>query len=92
MKKTRVLLGEDTRMSRGGIAAMISGADDMKVVASFAGDDDPLVQVRRLKPHVVLLDLGLRSQNDLHVLSALTKGFPDIKVISLPVERFRREP
>jgi len=83
MKKTRVLLSEDTRMSREGIAAMVSGADDMKVVALSAGDDDTLLQVRRLKPHVVLLDLGLRSQNDLHVLSVLTKGFPDIKVIGM---------
>jgi DNA-binding NarL/FixJ family response regulator len=83
MKTIRILLVEDNRILREGITATVNGEADMRVVASSAGHDDTLLQVRKLKPHVVLLDLGLRSQNGMRVVAALTKGFPEIKVIGM---------
>jgi DNA-binding NarL/FixJ family response regulator len=83
MKTIRILLVEDNRILREGIAAMVNDADDMRIVASSAGHDDTILQVRKLKPHVVLLDLGLRSQNGMRVVSALSKGFPEVKIIGM---------
>jgi DNA-binding NarL/FixJ family response regulator len=42
-----------------------------------------LLQVRKPRPHVVLLDLDLRNQNGMHVVGTLTKAFPEIKVIGM---------
>ena len=83
MKKIRILLVEDNRILREGIAAMLNEEADMRVVASSGGHDGTLLQARKLRPHVVLLDLGLRNQNGLRIVAALTRGFPETKVIGM---------
>ena len=40
-----------------------------------------LVKIKELKPNIVLLDLGLRSQNSLHVVEIVKKDFPVAKII-----------
>jgi DNA-binding NarL/FixJ family response regulator len=73
MKKIRIRLVEDNRILREGIAATIDGETDMRFVASSGGHDRTLLQVRKLRPDVVLLDVGLRNQNGMRVVKALTK-------------------
>ena len=83
MKTIRIFLVEDNRILREGIAAMIDGEADMRVVAASGGNGGTMLLVRKLKPRVVLLDLGLRSQNGMRVVSSLSKEFPDIKIIGM---------
>jgi DNA-binding NarL/FixJ family response regulator len=83
MKVIRILLVEDNRILREGIAAMVNGVADMRIVSSSSGHEDTVGHVRKLKPHVVLLDLGLRSQNGMHVVKTLTRTFPGVKVIGM---------
>lgn len=83
MKTIRIFLIEDNRILREGIANMLNGEADMSVVASSGGSNGTLLEVRKLRPHVVLLDLSLRNQNDIHVMASLTKEVPGIKVIGM---------
>ena len=83
MKTIRVLLNEDNRIPRDGIAAMITGAPDMTLVSASGGNGDTLLQVRKLRPHVVLLDFGLRNQNGMQVVSTLTRKCAGVKVIGM---------
>jgi DNA-binding NarL/FixJ family response regulator len=83
MKTIRILLIQDHRILREGIAAMIDGEADMTVVGASGGNDDTLLQVRTLSPHVVLLDLGLRNHNGMRTTAVLTKEFPEINVIGM---------
>ena len=83
MKTIRILLVEDNRILREGIANMLNGETDMSVVASSGGNDDTLLQVQKLSPHVVLLDLGLRNKNGMRIVASLTKDFPEIRVIGM---------
>jgi two-component system NarL family response regulator len=83
MKTIRILLVEDNRILREGIAAMLNGEKDMTVMPSSGGDGGTLAEVRKVKPHVVLLDLGLRNQNGLHVVNSVSKEFPGVKVIGM---------
>ncbi len=39
------------------------------------------MKIKQLKPNVVLLDLGLRSLNSLHVVEVVKKDFPFAKII-----------
>lgn len=64
MSKIRVLLIEDNRILREGICAMLNDQPDIRTVAT-SGNVDALEEARKLKPQVVLLDLGLGSQNSL---------------------------
>jgi DNA-binding NarL/FixJ family response regulator len=82
-RKIKILLVEDNRILRDGIKAVINSQDDLKVVAATAGNHDTLDQAQALKPHIVLIDLGLRSANGLNVVGSLTKDLPNVKVIGM---------
>ena len=83
MKKLRILLIEDNRILRDGIKAMLNKQADLRVVAATGGNHDTLLQVRTSKPHVVLIDLGLRNENGVQVVTILTKELPQVKVIGM---------
>jgi DNA-binding NarL/FixJ family response regulator len=81
MNKIRLLLIEDNRLLRDGIAAMLRGNRDIKVVAASGNGENSILKIHELKPNIILLDLGLRSQNSLHVVEIVKKEFPQAKVI-----------
>ena len=83
MRKTEILLVEDNRILRDGIKAIINKQADLKIVAVSGGNRDTLPQALRVKPHVVLMDLGLRNENGLRVVAALIKELPHTKVIGM---------
>lgn len=80
MARIRVLLIEDNRLLREGITAMLNEQPDIRTVAS-TGNGDALEQARRLKPQVVLLDTGLKSQSSLRVVETIKARFPDTQII-----------
>ena len=81
MKKIRLLLIEDNRLLRDGILAILKPHKDIVIFAASGDGKNTLVKIKQLKPNVVLLDLGLRSQNSLHVVEIVKKDFPEAKVI-----------
>ena len=80
MPKIKVLLIEDNRLLREGIAKMLSAEADMKVVSS-SGNGDAYEKARAFVPEVVLLDLGLKNQNSLTVVASIRKQFPETHVV-----------
>lgn len=80
MTRIRVLLIEDNRLLREGIAAMLNDQPDIRAVAA-TGNGDALEQAQKLKPQVVLLDLGLRSQNSLRIVESIKARFPKTEVV-----------
>ena len=83
MKRIKILLIEDNRILRDGIKALINAQADLNVVAASGGSHDTLMRARMTKPQVVLMDLGLRNENGLDVVAALTKELPQTKVIGM---------
>jgi DNA-binding NarL/FixJ family response regulator len=83
VRKTRILLVEDNQVLRNGIKALIDAQPDLKVVGALGGNHDTLLQVRTAKPHVVLIDLGLRNESGLKLVSMVTKEMPQVKVIGM---------
>ena len=81
--KIRVLLIEDNRILREGISAMINKQRDVKIVAISDGRENTLMKARTAKPHVVLMDLSLESQNSLDIVQSVKKEFPQIKIIGM---------
>ena len=62
---------------------MINKQVDIIVAAVSDGRDDTLAKARASKPHVVLMDLGLDSQNSLTIVKSVKKEFPGIKIIGM---------
>ena len=86
MARTRVLLIEDNRLLREGIAAMLDGHGDFEVVA--VSDDGDAVQALKesgKSPDVVLLDLGLEKANSLHLMAHLREELPETRVIAMDI-------
>src|SRR4030066_1563419 len=81
MKKIQILLIEDNRLLRDGISAMIKKQPDMQVVATIGNGENILALIGKLKPSIVLLDLGIRSQNSLDVVKLVKKNFQETKII-----------
>ena len=81
MKKIRLLLIEDNRLLRDGILSILKPYKDILIVAASGDGKNTLVKIKQLKPNVVLLDLGLRSQNSLRVVEIVKKDFPLAKII-----------
>jgi len=81
MKKIRLLLIEDNRMLRDGIHSILKTHKDISIIAASGDGKHTLLKIKELKPNVILLDLGLRSQNSLHVVEIVKKDFPAAKII-----------
>jgi DNA-binding NarL/FixJ family response regulator len=83
LKKIKILLIEDNRLLRQGIKTLINAQPDLRIAAASEGNHDTLLQARNLKAQVVLLDLGLRSENGLQLVKTLTKELPQTRIIGM---------
>ena len=83
MKKIRLVLIEDNPILRDGILSILKPHKDILVIATLGDSKKTLLKIHQLKPNVVMLDLGLRSQNSLHVVEIVKNELPDIKIIIL---------
>jgi DNA-binding NarL/FixJ family response regulator len=90
MDRIRILLIEDNRLLREGLTVMLKEQPDFKVVAS-PGNSDAATQAKKLKPAVIVLDLGLRSQHSLRLLGQLRRNAPGAKVIGMDLVPVQEE-
>lgn len=72
---------EDNRLLREGINAMLKKEPGINVIAAFSDRDFTTGNITDLKPHVILLDLGLANKNSLELVKSLKENYPDLKVI-----------
>src|ERR1035437_2681870 len=63
MKKIRLLLIEDNRLLRDGIFSVLKAYKNIVIIATSGDGKNTLLKIKQLKPNIILLDLGLRSQN-----------------------------
>src|ERR1035437_8810898 len=81
MKKISILVIEDNRLLRDGIAAIIKKQPDMHVDATFGNGENIVLMLDKHRPNLVLLDLGLRNQNSLQIVKLSKNHFPKVKII-----------
>ena len=81
MKKIKILLIEDNRLLREGISSLLKKQPDMNVVTTVGNGENILTHIGKLKSNIVLLDLGLRSQNSLSIVMSIKKNFQETKII-----------
>ena len=83
MAKNRILVIEDNRVLRDGLTVMLNGQADMHVVAAIGSGNNVLLKASQTKPHVILLDVGLKNFNELSVVESVRKNLPEVKVIGM---------
>lgn len=83
MKKIRILLIEDNRLLREGLAVLVKKQQDMSIVETAGNGENIISIIQKHKPDIVLLDLGLRNRNSLRLVKLVKKSFPDVKIIMM---------
>lgn len=81
MNRIKLLLIEDNRLLREGLTVMLKKQQDMNVVETVGNGENIMAIMRKYKPEILLLDLGLRSRNSLHLVKLVKKNFPGAKVV-----------
>jgi two-component system, NarL family, nitrate/nitrite response regulator NarL len=79
--KILVLVIEDNRLLRDGLAALLEAQPDFKVVAAAEGANVGLLRLHETKPHVVLVDATLENHDSRRVVESVRKTAPEARVI-----------
>ena len=80
----RVLLADDHALFRAGIASLLR-AWGMDVVGQAADGVEAIELTRRLRPELVLMDVGMSPCNGLEATRVIKTELPDVKVIIVTV-------
>ncbi len=83
MQPIRILLVDDHRIVREGLASMLGTQPDMCVVGEAGTGNEAIDQIVRLRPDIVLLDLEMPDLDGVSVLERVRADFPDVRVIIL---------
>jgi DNA-binding NarL/FixJ family response regulator len=76
-----IVLIDDNRLLREGLAALIHSQPGFKVLTASADVDEALQKAREAKPHVVLLDFGLEDHDSLALTASVHAEVPTARVI-----------
>ena len=79
----RVLLAEDQTMVRGALAALLTLAGDIEVVAEAARGDEVVPRALESQPDVALLDIEMPGGDGLSAAAALHERLPGCRVLIL---------
>ena len=81
VKPISLVLIDDNRLLREGLAALIHKQPGFKVLAASADVNEALEKVRVAKPDVVLLDFGLEDHDSLSLTATVHAEVPEARVI-----------
>jgi DNA-binding NarL/FixJ family response regulator len=79
----RILVVDDHPLLREGIAALINGQTDMKLVAEASNGQEALAQYRLHRPDVTLMDLQMPTMSGIETIIAIRAESPDASIIVL---------
>ena len=80
-----VLIVDDHPLFRRGVAQLLAMDPDIQVVGEAADQAGALTMVRAHEPDLILLDLNLKSESGIDILSALKDEDPARRVVMLTV-------
>ena len=80
---TEVLLVDDHKIMRDGIKAILSRAEEFRVVGEAENGSDALQFVKRLRPSLVLMDIGLPGLNGVETTQEILRFHSDCKIVIL---------
>jgi DNA-binding NarL/FixJ family response regulator len=84
-KTLRVVLIEDVRDVRDGLAALISGTAGYKCVAAYGMMETALAHIKQDQPDIILTDLGLPGISGVEGIGRLRQIFPTTPIIALTI-------
>jgi DNA-binding NarL/FixJ family response regulator len=84
--RIRVLVADDHAIVREGVHQLLAQQPDIEVVGEAADGAQALAMARRLKPDLVLMDIGMPGMNGLEATRALKAERPQTNVLVLTMQ------
>jgi DNA-binding NarL/FixJ family response regulator len=82
-KPIKVLIVDDHRLFREGLITLLKDTEDIEVVGDAQNGKDAMIQVRELKPDVILMDLEMPEMNGVEAIRLISHKFPHVKILVL---------
>lgn len=82
---TRVAIVEDQKGVSSSLAQLINREPGLSVVGTFPDGETALIQIPRLMPDVVMMDIGLPGMSGIECVAALKSAMPSLQIIMLTV-------
>lgn len=79
----RILCVDDHHLLREGIAAVVEGQSDLKLVGEATNGREAIESFRRYRPDVTLMDLRMPDMNGIEAIGAIRAEFPTARIIVL---------
>ena len=78
-----VLLVDDHKIMRDGIKAILKHSEEFRVIGEAEDGSDAVQMCRRLKPSIVLMDIGLPGLNGIEATTEILRHCPETRVVIL---------
>jgi len=82
-RKLRILLADDYALIRAGIKSFLAGESRFEVVGEVDNGEEAVTEAIRLKPDIVLMDVGMPRLDGVEAARRLRKIKPEIRILAL---------
>src|SRR4249920_3131354 len=83
MEKIKVLIADDHRVVREGLAAILKTKDDILIVGEAQDGMEAVEKVKTLVPDVVLMDVSMPRMGGVEATRQIKREFPHIGIVAL---------
>lgn len=81
-----ILLADDHAIVRDGLRMLLESNADLRVVGMVADGRAAVNEARRLRPHLVVMDISMPELNGIEAARAIVEALPDTRVLFLSME------
>lgn len=81
--RIRILIVDDHTLVRAGIRMLLATIENAEVVAEASDGAEVLPLIARHRPHVVLMDIAMKTLNGLDTTAKIKQAHPDVRVLIL---------
>lgn len=84
--RIKVLIVDDHRLLRDGLAALLGQAEDIEIVGALPSGEEAISALPSLKPEVILMDIMMGGMTGIEATRWVKEQDPDVKVILISSE------
>ena len=83
MEKIKVLIADDHRVVREGLAAILKTKDDINVIGEAQDGMEAVEKTKTLMPDVILMDVSMPRMGGVEATRQIKREFPHIGIVAL---------